>query len=342
MANKILSIAIPTYNMERYIERCLDSLVAVRQVDALEIIVVNDGSTDCSSEIAHRYANKFPNLVMVIDKQNGNYGSCVNAALKVATGKYFRVLDSDDWVNTDGLELLLDKLKNATADAVVTHFSKEFAATGKSITIGTAFNRFNETLPFGPEPLIGVDIDKDFVMHKLTYRTALLIKIGFRQTEGISYTDSEYVYYPLMSASSIVLFDICLYRYFIGREGQSISIPSRIKHTNDMLVILMRIMDSQSEENEQNGFRKQVELNLLSTFFASYYWSVLVIQGLTPINNENLRKLDSALKAWNDELYYKLDSIKCFGLKYIKYWRRTNRAIIPSGLYCMLRKFFRN
>ena len=132
MANKILSIAIPTYNMERYLGRCLDSLVAARRTDALEIIVVNDGSTDCSSEIAHRYAKEHPNSIIVIDKKNGNYGSCVNAALKVATGKYFRVLDSDDWVDTDGLVQLLDKLKNAEADAVVTHFSKEFAATGKS------------------------------------------------------------------------------------------------------------------------------------------------------------------------------------------------------------------
>lgn len=342
MANKILSIAIPTYNMERYLGRCLDSLVAVRQVDVLEIIIVNDGSTDRSSEIAHCYANEYPNSVMVIDKQNGNYGSCVNAALKVTTGKYFRVLDSDDWVDTDGLERLIDKLKDAEADAVVTHFSKEFAATGKSITIGTAFNRFNETLPFGPEPLVGVDIETDFVMHKLTYRTALLIKIGFRQTEGISYTDSEYVYYPLMAANSIVFFNICFYRYFIGREGQSISIPSRIKHTDDMLVILMRIMNSPYSGNEQSGFRKQVRLNLLCTFFASYYWSVLVIQKLTPANNESLRKLDSTLQAWDNELFYKLDTVKCLGLKYIKYWRRTDRTVIPSGLYCMLRKFFRN
>ena len=136
MANKILSIAIPTYNMERYLGRCLDSLVAARRTDALEIIVVNDGSTDCSSEIAHRYAKEHPNSIIVIDKKNGNYGSCVNAALKVATGKYFRVLDSDDWVDTDGLVQLLDKLKNAEADAVVTHFSKEFAASPVRIQKG--------------------------------------------------------------------------------------------------------------------------------------------------------------------------------------------------------------
>ena len=342
MANKILSIAIPTYNMERYLGRCLDSLVAARRTDALEIIVVNDGSTDCSSEIAHRYAKEHPNSIIVIDKKNGNYGSCVNAALKVATGKYFRVLDSDDWVDTDGLVQLLDKLKNAEADAVVTHFSKEFAATGKSVTIGTTFSRFNETLPFGPEQLSGVDIDTDFVMHKLTYRTALLVKIGFHQTEGISYTDSEYVYYPLMAVNSIVFFDICLYRYFIGREGQSISIPSRIKHTDDMLVILMRIMASPSGESEKSGFRGQVRLKLLCAFLASYYWSVLVIQKLTPENNENLRSLDNALKAWDRELYQELDAVRCLGVKYIRHWRRTGKAAIPSGLYGTLRKIFKD
>lgn len=342
MKNKILSVAIPTYNMERYLGRCLDSLVAVRQIDALEIIVVNDGSTDRSSEIAHRYEKVHPGSLTVVDKPNGNYGSCVNAALKIASGKYFRVLDADDWVDTQGLGLLLDRLREATADVVVTHFSKEFTHKHKSVLVGTAFRRFGETLQFDSEALAGITIATDFVMHKLTYRTDLLRATGFRQTEGISYTDTEYVYYPLMSAGSIVFFDICLYRYFIGREGQSISIPSRIKHTDDMLVILKRIMDSPSGESEKSGFRGQVRLKLLCAFLASYYWSVLVIQKLTPENNENLRSLDNALKAWDRELYQELDAVRCLGVKYIRHWRRTGKAAIPSGLYGTLRKIFKD
>ena len=342
MENKILSVAIPTYNMERYLGRCLDSLVAVRQADALEIIVVNDGSTDHSSEIAHRYAAEHLDSVRVIDKPNGNYGSCVNAALGVATGKYFRVIDSDDWADTGGLEQLLDKLKDTEADAVVTHFSKEFAASGKSVLISTAFSRFGETLPFGPEPLVGVDIGTDFVMHKLTYRTALLREIGFRHTEGISYTDTEYVYYPLMAARSIVFYDLRLYRYFIGREGQTISIPARVKHADDMLAILRRMIDTSLDTGRRNAFRDSVRLALLRTFFASYYWSVLVIQKLTPANAEKLRRLDNALREWNAELYCSLDSVKCLGVRYIRYWRRTGRTAIPSRLYGLLRKIFKN
>lgn len=343
MNYKLLSIIIPTYNMERYLPRCLNSLVnAVDVLPMLEVLVINDGSKDDSSRIAHQYQERYPDSVFVIDKENGNYGSCVNRGLREATGKYFRVLDADDWVDTQGLELLVDKLKDATSDAIVTHFSKEFTHKQKSVLVRTDFKRFDETLRFDAESLEGVDIPTDFVMHKLTYRTELLKNINFHQTEGISYTDTEYVYYPLMAVEKIVFYDICLYRYFIGREGQSISIPSRIKHADDMLVILQRMMSTPLSEELDNGFKKDVRLCLQRVFFSSYYWSILVIQRLTPENNKKLLQLDKRLKTWDFELYQELDTVKCLGIEYIKHWRKTGRAIIPSGPYRVLRKLLKS
>ena len=109
MSTKLLSIVVPTYNMSAYLCRCLDSVTRDDVPDTLELIVVNDGSTDNSLSIMQEYAKKRPDIINIIDKTNGHYGSCVNAALKVATGKYFRILDADDWLDTEQLIQFLKK-----------------------------------------------------------------------------------------------------------------------------------------------------------------------------------------------------------------------------------------
>lgn len=106
---KILSVCIPTYNMEALLGRCLNSFIVDKNyMNQLEIIIVNDGSKDNSSRIAHEYANKYPDTFVVVDKPNGNYGSCINAALKVATGYYFRICDADDRYENSNLVAYID------------------------------------------------------------------------------------------------------------------------------------------------------------------------------------------------------------------------------------------
>lgn len=115
--NKILTIIIPTYNMEKYLRRCLDSLIIDEEgMKQLEVLVINDGSKDSSSQIAHEYQDKYPDTYRVIDKENGNYGSCINRGLKEATGKYVKVLDADDWYNTKGLAKHILKLTSLSDD----------------------------------------------------------------------------------------------------------------------------------------------------------------------------------------------------------------------------------
>ena len=120
---KLLSLIIPTYNMEALLPRCLDSLLVPATLERLEVMVVNDGSRDGSLAVATGYKERFPQTVTVIDKPNGNYGSTINAALPVAQGKYVKVLDSDDWFDTAALVAFLDELESVEADMVVTHFT---------------------------------------------------------------------------------------------------------------------------------------------------------------------------------------------------------------------------
>ena len=120
---KILTIVIPTYNMQDYLRRCLDSLIVPEeQMQLLEVLVVNDGSKDNSSAIAHEYQDKYPGTFRVIDKENGNYGSCVNRGLKEATGKYIKILDADDWFDSEQLDLLIEKLGLLDENVAVAKF----------------------------------------------------------------------------------------------------------------------------------------------------------------------------------------------------------------------------
>ena len=120
---KVLTVVVPTYNMEKYLDRCLTSLIVDDDKMALlEVLVVNDGSKDRSSEIAHSYEARYPNTFKVIDKENGNYGSCINRGVTAVTGKYFRILDADDWYSTDALQSFTSKLMSIEADMVPSSF----------------------------------------------------------------------------------------------------------------------------------------------------------------------------------------------------------------------------
>lgn len=339
MKDKILSITIPTYNMEAYLGRCLDSMVnASKVLDRLEIIVVNDGSNDRSLDIANTYKERFPESVIVIDKPNGNYGSCVNAALQVATGKYFRIVDADDWVDSDGLCALTSKLDGIDVDIVMTGYTKVFAdgKTEKHIPE----SKIKEEVLCYESPNLG-DLDtRDFVMHSITINRSLLLKIGYTQTEGISYTDTEYVYYPLMKANTIIFFDLYIYNYFIGRDGQTISISSQSKHSYDRYKIVVRMI-SESSEIKEDGFRKRLQTDLLKWVLSSYYWSVLVIQKLTHENRETLHSLDKLIDTHFPMMVNVLDKERCLGIKYIKIWHKWHIQPINHHLYIMLRKLFK-
>lgn len=214
---KVLSLCIPSYNMEAYLGRCLDSLLAEEVIDKLEIIIVNDGSKDRTLEIANAYRDRYPQSVVVVDKPNGHYGSTVNAALKVATGRYFRLLDADDWFNTQTLIDFVKVLEEHEADCFVTRYSVHYEGENKIVEqpAGQFSGHYSLDTFHLPEHF--------FMMHCLTWQLELLKRSNYRQTEGICYTDSQFVCYPMRNAKTIYFFDRSLYQYHRGRSDQSVS-----------------------------------------------------------------------------------------------------------------------
>ena len=130
---KTLSIIIPTYNVEKYIDRCLKSILLDSILEDIELIIVNDGSKDSSLQIARKYEKEYKDTIIVIDKENGGHGSTINAGLKAATGKYTKVIDSDDWVNVDDFENFVKELKKLDCDLVITNYTRELVFSEESI-----------------------------------------------------------------------------------------------------------------------------------------------------------------------------------------------------------------
>lgn len=228
--NKILTVCIPTYNMEDFLKRCLDSFILDKDtMDKIEILIVNDGSKDNSSEIAHEYETKYPNTFKVIDKENGNYGSCINAALKVAKGNYFRICDADDRYEKENLCEYINFINYTSADLVFSPYYK--------LNFDSSIKQKIEGSPIEKGKVVSLSsinwFDALFIryrtMHCMAVRTKNLTSNNYYQTEGISYTDTQFVFYSILYSETCVFFDKPIYYHYRGRDGQTISITSKIK-----------------------------------------------------------------------------------------------------------------
>ena len=221
MSTKVLSIIIPMYNMENYIGKCLQSLLDITTecLESIDIILFNDGSKYQSLSIATSYQKKYPEVIRVIDKENGNYGSCINAGLAKALGTYVKVLDSDDYFSSVGLSAILEKISSIPVmDMIITDF--DIINANDEITNHVSFHLKKEKC------LLFNDIWKkisDIQMHAIIYRTELFKEINYHQTEGISYTDQEWCYYPMVKIQTVYYVNNVLYKYLLGREGQTMS-----------------------------------------------------------------------------------------------------------------------
>lgn len=267
---KILTVVIPAYNAQDYLGRCLDSLLIKDRelLRELEVIVVNDGSTDSTSALAHRYAESYPEVFRVIDKENGNSGSCINAALAVATGKYFRELDSDDWFDTKALTAFIKLLEERNEDVVSTQ-KRDCYINGLTELHEAHSVEYGRTYLFDDLHLKHPREKGILSMHAITYRTHLLRAIGYRQREGIFYSDQYLLYFPMKAARDIYFSDLCVYQYSIGREGQSVALENCTKYKHhvfsmakELLSDFLAIQDSLSES------RRIILLNLI---FSSVY-----------------------------------------------------------------------
>ena len=223
---KLLTVAIPCYNSESYMEHCINTLLTGGE--EVEIIIVDDGSAkDRTGEIADRYAREYPTICRAIHQENGGHGEAVNTGLKNATGIFFKVVDSDDWVNEEAYEQVLATLRRfvyggETLDMLVTNFvyEKEGARRKKVMKYHTAFPKDKV---FGWNDVKFFMTGQYILMHSVIYRTGLLIQCGLELPKHTFYVDNIFVYQPLPHVKHIYYLDVNFYRYYIGRQDQSVN-----------------------------------------------------------------------------------------------------------------------
>ena len=231
--SKVLSIAVPSYNVERYLAASLGSYVAEGADDRLEVLIVNDGSTDGTREIAKKFCERYPQVFRLVDKENGGHGSAVNAGLREASGTYFRVIDGDDRICSANVALLLDSLEQAEEDLVVDVKREVVMGTGESRVLSLPADLpLEETLPFS-QVCLRQDIEEFFMIHTLSMRTEFLRKHEVTLLEHTFYVDYELIVKVASYASTIRFLDLEACNYFVGNAEQSVAPANYVRRWDD-------------------------------------------------------------------------------------------------------------
>ena len=252
---KIITFTVPCYNSEAYMKKCLDSLLTVGE--DCEIIIVNDGSKDGTAAIADEYAKNYPSLITAVHKENGGHGSGVNAGLERAKGLYFKVVDSDDWIDVDEMKKLLTVMKehiaaNTSPDMYATNYVYEH------VEDNTHFVR-NYVKQLPKDKLFGWDEVGKFVyseflmMHSVWYKTETVRASGVKLPEKTYYVDDIFCYTPMPFMKSMYYMDIDIYRYFIGRADQSVN----LKNCGKNYKMQIRVMTELVNAYDIREFKKQ-------------------------------------------------------------------------------------
>lgn len=334
---KILTIVIPTYNMQDYLRRCLDSLIVPEeQMKQLEVLVVNDGSKDNSSAIAHEYQDKYPGTFRVIDKENGNYGSCVNRGLKEATGKYIKILDADDWFDTEALASFLNLLNNCKADVVLTDFSCYYSNHTETVRMYVKHKNqllsFSEGMNESSHQLINIQ------MHAVCYKTSCFDNLDYHQTEGISYTDQEWVLLPWVNVLSLIYIPLSLYQYNLDREGQTMASDVFERKIADQFVSINLMIDKLKEitpmvDEEHLYFLQQkmlVRIESIYKYFITRRYSLEKCALLIEFDNHLSQSSPSLYRALN-----KIKLAKYYPCHYILRWRENGYNPLSKRVFRM-------
>ena len=292
---KLLSIAIPCYNSAAYMDNCIKSLLPGG--DEVEILIVNDGSTkDNTAEIADRYEKEYPGICKAIHQENGGHGEAVNAGLRNATGVFFKVVDSDDWVNHEAYMKVLETLRTfangkAPLDMLITNFvyEKQGAKHKKVMNYRSAIPRgrvftWNDAKYFAPGQYI--------LMHSVVYRTELLKECAFELPKHTFYVDNIFVYHPLPHVKTMYYLDVNFYRYFIGRDDQSVNEKIMIGRIDQQYRVTRLMLGYYDVTKMQNKKLRQ--------YMTSYLEIMVTICSLLAIKSESEENMAKKKQLWDD------------------------------------------
>ena len=303
---KVLSIAVPCYNSQEYMSKCIESLLTGG--DDVEILVVDDGSSDETYKIALEYQEKYPDIVKAIHQENKGHGGAVNTGLEHATGLYFKVVDSDDWLNKEAFRQALDKLKEclrgpSALDLLICNYVYE-----KTGVKHKAVMRYHSELPvneiFGWKDVKPLAKSHYLLMHSMIYRTELLKDCGLKLPEHTFYVDNLVAFIPLAKVKNMCYLDVNLYRYYIGREDQSVNESVMIGRIDQQIRVNKLMIDYIAKQKNLEKNQKSYMIHMLTMI--TTVSSILLIKSNTEENYNKKKELWTYMKNADKKLFAKI------------------------------------
>ena len=334
---KLLSIAIPCYQSQDYMANAIESLLTGGE--QVEILIVDDGSKDDTARIADEYAAKYPSIIRAIHQENGGHGAAVMTGLKNATGRYFKVVDSDDWVDRDAYPRVLETLQRLFEDPepldmlICNYIYDKVGAKHKHVV------SYHHALPEGR--VFGWDEARHFrkgqylLMHSIIYRTQMLLDCGLELPRHTFYVDELYAYVPLIHVKRMYYLDADLYHYFIGREDQSVQEEIMIRRIDQALKVNRLMVTEVDPYTVDNRHQRDYLINYVEII--TTVSSTLLIKSGT---EENLRKKEALWRfilEQNPTLYRELRG-RLFG-RVLHLKGRAGRRLVVA-LYGIARKIY--
>lgn len=296
---KVLTIVIPSYNVEKYLEKTLESFIDDSILDNIEILVIDDGSKDSTSQIALKYQEKYPNTFRLVSKENGGHGSTINEGIKLSKGKYFKVVDGDDWVDTESFVKLVNCLKNCNSDYIITNYYEVNDLTSEKHAV--SFQLKDEYEYHFSEICERVQIP----MHSVTILTDILKDNEIRLDEHCFYVDVEYVLYPIKYVESVKFFDIYVYMYRLALATQSVSMKGFQRHIQNHLDVIMHLLDFLNNYQSDDG--DQVKIKYIAERIARMVCTQSAVFSSYPIFDSNIKmqfkRFDDEVKRKNKYVY---------------------------------------
>lgn len=298
---KLITFAVPCYNSQDYMSHCIDTLLSASS--DIEIIIINDGSKDDTKKIAEAYKKKYPDIIKVINQENGGHGEGVNQGIKYAEGLYFKVVDSDDWVDKESLIKLIDQIKTMindknTVDMILVNYVYEKEGNTKVINYRSVLPKnkvftWKDTKKFR--------LDQNILMHSVVYKLDVLKRCGVVLPKHTFYVDNIFVYYPLPYVKTMYYMDIDFYRYFIGRNDQSVNEKVMVKRIDQQIFVTKEM----TKYFDPYSFDDKKLSRYLIHYLSMMYAICLVLCTLS--NNDKLKnELFEYLKKSNFRLYKKI------------------------------------
>jgi len=329
---KLLSVIIPSYNSENYLENCVNSLLGFE--DEVEILIINDGSTDRTIEIGEKLNSEYPKSIKLINKENGGHGSAINCGIKNATGQYIKVVDSDDWVDKIAYKEIINTLKkynNGEIDMLISNFVYDkVGVKNKKIMSYSKYLPKNEIFTW--DQISKFNIGTYILMHSVIYNIDILRNAKLKLPEHTFYVDNLFVYLPLPYVKNIYYLDVEFYHYFIGRDDQSVTESNMISRI-DQQARVNKIMFDQFDLSK-------IENKPLADYMFKYLEIITLITNLFSIRGNNIELKNDLWKYFEESNFNQFDKLsKTVLCRLIRKNSKISMTTINT-IYSMAQKFY--